>query len=198
MDVEAATILPAADLDGERSRLATLHQEAASVLPPLPAVLQHNDLGCWNVVVDDETFTVVDWESSRRAALPLWDLVYFLADALTAGRGDGKHERVGALLRGKLAASATLFGRVRAAAERLDVPPEAVGPIVTLAWLHHGTSAAKRAQVGAERGAQVGSPSVAAPLQQVATYWLTDPALGLAWTAYSGGATDVRSRVPDR
>ena len=198
VDVEAATILPPAELDGERSRLGALDQEAVTLLPPLPAVVQHNDLGCWNVVVDDETFTIVDWESSRRAALPLWDLVYFLADALTAGPGAGKHERVKALLRGELGASAALFDRVRAAAERLGVPPEAVGPIVTLAWLHHGTSAAKRADVGAERGAHAGAPSTAGPLQQVATYWLTDPALGLAWTAYAAAPSRVRSGARDR
>jgi hypothetical protein len=198
VDVEAATILPPAELDGERSRLAALSRESVTLLPALPAVLQHNDLGCWNVVVGDETFTVVDWESSRRAGLPLWDLVYFLADALTAGPGAGKHERVAALLRGELASSATLFDRVRAAAERLDVPPAAVGPIVTLAWLHHGTSAAKRADLGAERGAHAGAPSAAGPLQQVATYWLTDPALGVAWAAYTGAPSRVRSRAPGR
>ena len=45
------------------------------------AVAQHNDLGTWNVVADNGDFVVVDWENAREAALPLWDLLYFLGDA---------------------------------------------------------------------------------------------------------------------
>src|SRR6185437_8022169 len=49
-------------------------------LPPLRAVLQHNDLGTWNVVAGGQEFVLVDWENVREDALPLWDLLYFLAD----------------------------------------------------------------------------------------------------------------------
>src|SRR5207249_2997999 len=52
--------------------------ELVHSLPPIPPVLQHNDLGCWNIVVGDGSFTALDWESARSHGLPLWDLAYFL------------------------------------------------------------------------------------------------------------------------
>ena len=52
-------------------------------LPKLQAVLQHNDLGSWNIVVQPSGgFAALDWESARRHGLPLWDLLYFLVDVL--------------------------------------------------------------------------------------------------------------------
>ena len=52
-------------------------------LSGLPAVLQHNDLGTWNIISNGGSdFTAVDWESANPSGLPLWDLWYFLADAL--------------------------------------------------------------------------------------------------------------------
>jgi hypothetical protein len=186
VDLAAATELPPDGLAAEVARLAAINADVAGVLPPLPAVLQHNDLGCWNVLVRGEDFTVVDWESSRRAGLPLWDLVYFLTDALTAGPDAGKEDRVVALLRGELDVSQVLFTRLRSAAERMGIPLEAVGPIVTLAWLHHGRSARQRELVGAEHAAETRRSSAAGPLQQVARYWLADPMLGSRWRAFDG------------
>jgi hypothetical protein len=159
-------------------------------LPALPAVLQHNDIGCWNVHVRGDDFAVIDWESSRRAALPLWDLLYFLTDALAeqAARSDGleKNQAVPRLLRGRLAGSTILFERLRRAAERLDVPTSAVGPIATLAWLEHARSPDLRAQIASVHDAESGTARF--PLEQVASYWLTDPLLGAAWPAYAAPA----------
>lgn len=185
LGVATATRLPPAELEPELARLRGIRADVVDALPPLPAVLQHNDLGCWNILVRNDDFVVVDWESSRRAGLPLWDLVYFLTDALTAGADAGKADRVASLLRGELDSSGVLFARLRSAAELLGIPGAAVGPIVTLAWLHHGLSAAERAQVGSEHSAQTNAPSAAGPLQRVATYWLSDPALGVDWKAFA-------------
>ena len=199
VDVAGATSLPSTDLRAELERLDTsvLPQWSgqgaplglAAALPPLPAVLQHNDLGCWNVLVRGEDFTVVDWESSRRAGLPLWDLVYFLTDALTAltdpADGRAKEHVVAALLRGELPLSTALFTRVAEAAGQLGVPLTAVGPVVTLAWLHHGLSADARARAGAAHGATTGAASATGPLQRVASYWLSDPGLGVGWQAFA-------------
>jgi phosphotransferase family enzyme len=185
VELAAATRLPPGELAPEVARLAAIDADVAGALPLLPAVLQHNDLGCWNVLVHGDDFTVVDWESSRRAGLPLWDLVYFLTDALTAGPGAGKEDRVAALLRGELDASHVLFTRLRSAAERMRIPLDVVGPIVTLAWLHHGRSARHRGLVAAEHAAETRPSSAAGPLQQVTKYWLTDPALGTRWPAFN-------------
>jgi hypothetical protein len=160
-------------------------------------VLQHNDIGCWNVHVDGREFAVVDWESSRTAGLPLWDLLYFLTDALAiqAARSDGlgKEQAVPRLLRGELAASQVLFDRLRDAAERLDVPAAAVGPIATLAWLEHARSPDLRAEIASLQEAESGAGRF--PLEEVASYWLSDPLLGVDWPAYSSASRRTASRA---
>jgi hypothetical protein len=197
VELGRATARPAADLRPELRRLddevvplwAGAPPGLAASLPAVAAVLQHNDLGCWNILVEDSTFTVLDWESSRPSGLPLWDLVYFLTDALSGltapEDNQEKERRMLELLRGELVTSGLLFGRLAAAAAAFGVPANAVGPIVTLGWLHHGLSADARARRGSRQGATTGAPSSAGPLQQIADSWLSDPALGVAWTAFA-------------
>src|SRR5438132_878885 len=75
------------------------------------------------------------------------------------------------LLAGKSPDSAWLFRRVALAADALEIPRDAIGGIVTLAWLHHGLSGGVRADARAARGAS--SSSLApGPLQQLAAPWL--------------------------
>jgi hypothetical protein len=169
----------------------------ARALPPVPAVLQHNDIGCWNVHVDGGEFAVVDWESSRIAGLPLWDLLYFLTDALAEvsahSGGFGKEHAVPRLLRGELTASQILFERLADAAERLDVPAVAVGPIATLAWLEHARSPGLRAEIASVQEAESGVDRF--PLEEIASYWLSDPLLGVDWAAYSSASRRTASRA---
>jgi len=173
-------VVPAWVADGASAGLTAM-------LSAIPGVLQHNDLGSWNIVSDGETFTVVDWESTTGCGLPLWDLVYFLTDALTRLRAtssadvDGPHML--ALLRGELEESSVLFDYVRRAARELELPAETIGPIVTLGWLHHGLSANARAQRGRAFGAVTRGASQVGPLQKLARPWLADPALGVSWPA---------------
>jgi hypothetical protein len=158
-------------------------------LPPLPAVLQHNDMGAWNMVVDGTAFTVVDWESARRHGLPLWDLVYFLTDAL--GALDGavteaeQDEHARRLFRGELPSSEALFGWLRRAVAELGLPPDAVGPVVTLGWLHHGLSHLAR-DASLEQAAQGHGRAVPA-IERIAPLWLADPALGPTWERWRAG-----------
>ena len=201
--VGRATQLPPETLRQELERLDTAvvpawsadgaPQGLAASIRPIPAVLQHNDLGSWNILTDRQTFVVVDWESSCRAGLPLWDLVYFLTDALgflgSPSGGGPTTDASLALLRGDLDTSAFLFDRVRNAAAALKVQSDAIGPIVTLGWLHHGLSATARAASGAAHGAATGRPSATGHLQQLAQPWLSDPALGVTWAALR--ATDA-------
>jgi hypothetical protein len=155
-------------------------------LPPLPAVLQHNDVGCWNVVVGQAGFMLVDWESATAHGLPLWDLVYFLTDALAAldraWSPEAQDEHSQTMLRGESPRSPLLFGWVDRAARELDIPRDAVGPIVTLGWLHHGLSHRERAAEVDRMGA--GEPGLPAPATRLAEVWLDDPALGVEWRAW--------------
>jgi hypothetical protein len=185
------TAEPPAALEAERRRLAeeTLPrwastgapQDLVARLPALPAVLQHNDLGTWNVVVGPRTFTVLDWESARRHGLPLWDLLYFLADAvpLLDGARDLQERTDGALaaLRGDSPHSPLLFSWIRRAVKASATPAEAVGLLATLCWLHHGLSHRGRATTLERVASKVTIP----PVERIAPVWLADPALGPGW-----------------
>jgi hypothetical protein len=156
-------------------------------LPPLRAVAQHNDLGSWNVVAQDGDFVVVDWENVREAALPLWDLLYFLGDALVLLEGSGPPEqlpgRIVRLFAGEAPSSRLLFSWVRLAAEAAAVPLDAVGPIATLCWLSHSFS------IGAHNvdlATRTGDPPRAHGIEDVARAWLVHPALGPSWSVWRG------------
>src|SRR6266508_3246896 len=133
-------------------------------------------------IQDDEA--VLDWESARRPGLPLWDLLYFLVDALPLVEGARtpaeRADRALALLRGASVWSLMLFDWLRKAAAAAAMPPAAIGPVATLCWLHHGLSHVTRgrAATGIEPGASVSIP----PVERIAAGWLADPALGPDWS----------------
>jgi hypothetical protein len=190
------TIGSRADLEPERQRLlgevvvswahAGAGPDLVLDLPPLTPVLQHNDLGSWNVLVQRGDFTVVDWESSRAHGLPLWDLLYFLADALAlldgAAEGATRHTHTASLFRGDAPFSPLLFAWVRRAVGELQIPPHAVGRLATLCWLHHSLSHVQR------RGSlgRVGetAESTLHGTELVGPAWLSDPTLGPNWTRW--------------
>jgi hypothetical protein len=148
----------------------------------LPVVLQHNDLGPWNIVSDGgRDFTAVDWESANPSGLPLWDLWYFLAHALRLldrKDADGS-EAFARLFRGEAAGSPELFRWTRAAVDALGVPPETVGTLATLCWLHHGLSHRVRG-AAVDRHAP-GGDTLAPAAADYPRVWLSDPALGPGW-----------------
>ena len=172
-----------------RWRVSGASPDLVASLPPLPAVIQHNDLGSWNIVVDPGDFTVLDWESARERGLPLWDLFYFLADALAmldgSTSGDERHVHTMRLFRGELPSSAILFAWVRRAVAALDVPVEAVGKIATLCWLHHSLSHVHRS--GLLASYTDGSEGPIHGTEHVAGAWLADPFLGEGWDRWREG-----------
>jgi hypothetical protein len=166
--------------------VAEATHELVTGLPALHPVLQHNDLGSWNVLVRGSDFTAVDWESSRRYGLPLWDLFYFLADALALldgqATGETRHEHTISLFRGDAPSSELLFRWVRNAVQVLAVPPEAVGRIATLCWLHHSLShVGRRESLGRYTSS---SPSHLHGTELVASRWLADEALRHTWNRW--------------
>jgi hypothetical protein len=180
-------------LRDERRRLAEevlprwdLGPELVDELPPLPAVLQHNDVGSWNVVVGGDGFTVLDWEDAVRHGLPLWDLLYFLADA--AAQLDGATEPAAQiahfeqLFLGEAPSSGLLFRWTRALVEALELPVDAVGAIATLCWLQHGLGGELRARQASDPRPQahVGL----GVLRELAERWLRHPDLGSGWSRW--------------
>ena len=75
LQMNTTTAAPATALQPERQRLARdvlpawraygAPADLVERLPAVPAVLQHNDLGTWNVMTDGRAFMAVDWESAR-------------------------------------------------------------------------------------------------------------------------------------
>ncbi|GAC1587883.1 MAG: hypothetical protein NVS3B21_03170 [Acidimicrobiales bacterium] len=110
----------------------------------VPRSIQHNDLGSWNIVVGPDDFWAVDWEAADRAGLPLWDLLYFLADALvlldSTGSDDGDLRRTVELFRGERRLSHVLFERVRRLQMALGIDDRAVASMTELCWEHHSRS----------------------------------------------------------
>jgi hypothetical protein len=201
--IEAAreTAAPSDRLESERQRLGQevlpawrglgVPGDLVERVSDVPAVLQHNDLGSWNVIMRSESdFTAVDWESARAEGFPLWDLVYFLTDAIIHLDGASQPNLRDAhnlrLFRGELPSSAILFGWVRRYCEALSIPDEDVGPVVTLCWLHHGMSGGRR-RVAVEAYSSGSPVGEIADAERIARLWLTSPGLGPSWDARRRG-----------
>jgi hypothetical protein len=173
-----------------RWRELGVRSELVDEIPSLAAVAQHNDLGTWNVVADHSDFVVVDWENAREAALPLWDLLYFLGDALVLLDGsDGPEHapeelpaRLVRLFAGEARSSPLLFSWVRRAAEEAAVPPGAVGTIATLCWLSHSLSAGVQNMDLAALTPK--DPPRLHGIEGVARAWMAHPALGPTWSVW--------------
>lgn len=196
-----ATSVPAAELVGERERLerevlppwgAAVASDLVRHVEAVPGVLQHNDLGSWNLIVGPAGFHAVDWESAVRAGLPLWDLIYFLVDALVhldrAWAPEHREAHAARLLCGETDSSRVLFDWLARGVKALSILGAAVGPVVTLGWLHHGLSSVSRAALS-----HTIAPTSAAPVNEtfaewISRVWLTTPGLGPEWSAFSRSA----------
>jgi hypothetical protein len=152
-------------------------------LERVPAVLQHNDLGTWNVVVDGTGFTAVDWESARAAGLPLWDLLYFLSYAVVAVDRVAlpQHEQhLVDLFLGRGPSAPLLFRWVRRAVAELGIDADAVGRLATTCWLHHGRSHVRRDAAVRAAGGEPAEAITSLP-RRLARRWLREPGLGAGW-----------------
>jgi hypothetical protein len=193
LDVARETRAPNEALEDERRRLADdvlpswgFDRGLVDELPALPAVLQHNDVGSWNVVVSVRAFTVLDWEDAARHGLPLWDLFYFLADAslhLDGATDPGDHfER---LFLGEAPSSELLFSWTRTMVEALELSAEAVGRIATLCWLQHGVTGRWRAEDAQDPRPRPRAHVAEGVFHELAERWLQHPDLGVGWSRWA-------------
>lgn len=199
VDIARETAAPPESLEGERRRLrdevvpawAGFGVDVSLVddLPPIPSVMRRGDLGAWNVVVSDDDFTAVDWETAHLGGFPLWDLLYFMTDAFAhldgASSDEARDDHARALLRGDGPSSPILFEWVRRVVRASELPPEAVGRIATLCWMSVGLAHVRRG--AAARAVRPDADVRVPPAERIAPLWLADPALGPAWDAWRSG-----------
>ncbi|HEX6584377.1 MAG TPA: phosphotransferase [Thermoleophilaceae bacterium] len=192
--VSRETASPPATLSPERDRIAreVLPQYADQVdagfadqIPPIPSVFCHNDPSEENVVLGSHGLTVLDWEWAQSHGLPLADLVYFGTGVLRildgANREEDRAPHFVELMQGRAASSQRMFSWVARLSRALEVPPEAVGPVVTLGVLEHG-HASRRERHRFERA--TGAALAPALAERTANAWLSAPGLGPAWEAW--------------
>ena len=175
------TARPAAP--GERDELRAAHGELAACLERVPATIAHDDLGCWNVLVDEAGFGIVDWERATDAGVPLWDVWYLLVDAAALADGVPRSEReraVAEVFSGRHALSPLLFDVTRRVVSALGLDAAVVGQLATLLWHQHAHSyTARDAALVASGFAADDRFRFPEPVE-----WHRDPALGPGWDAW--------------
>jgi hypothetical protein len=144
--------------------LGALEARASRLLGrKLPLVVQHNDLGPWNVHRDEDRLMVIDWETeashgdfmAERIGLPMTDLVYFATHWLFEVRRLRTDDE-------QLEAFRDLFARgkqdtwtraVRQVLDRyateMDIAHEFIPFLVALTWIQRAND-----RLGRSRGAQ--------------------------------------------
>lgn len=195
VEVARETAVPAPALAGELERLRAEVLPAwagepcdpsfADRLPPLPASFQHNDLAEENLVFGSDGFLLLDWEWAQPRGIPVGDLVYFAVHVLRLVDGRMQEAERDAhfeeLVCGRAPSSPVMFRWLRELVATLALPPEAVGPLVTLSWLDRA-SVSRRERLRAERSS--GRALGEAYAERCARTWLTHPALGPTWTVW--------------
>jgi hypothetical protein len=186
IEIARETAAPPEALGPERERLERdIGEEAVRSIPPVPATFLHNDVAEENVVVSKDGFMVLDWEWAQLHGLPLSDLVYFgvhvlriIDGALTEAERDRHFLDV---LAGNAEGSPVLFHWIRELVAALELPPDAVGPLVTASWLDRG-----RLSLVEHRRAEAvgGGPLDPAFAERAALIWKREPALGPGWNAW--------------
>jgi hypothetical protein len=195
IDVAAETASPPESLEPERARLQAevlpfwgregAPPDLLDRLPAVQATFQHFDVAEENIVAGRGTFAVLDWEWAKPHGLPLSDLVYFGVHVLRivdGAQSEAERDRHFAdVMAGRAPSSPVLFGWIRDAMAALGLPPEAMGPLVTLQWLERGHLSRQERQ----RAEEVGGTPLGKPFaERAARIWLEDPALGPGWDAW--------------
>jgi hypothetical protein len=124
---------------GYADRLGRLSRELAGVRAPLAPA--HRDVTMVNVLLDDDAFGVLDWETAAPAALPFVDAPYAIVDAALAAAGDGD----------RLAAFARCFGEggpgrelVRRIGLAARIEPAVLSASFHACWLGHAVNELER------------------------------------------------------
>jgi glycosyltransferase involved in cell wall biosynthesis len=116
---------------------------------PIPLVIEHRDLGPWNILLNDSgRIQVLDWESAELRGLPGLDLIYFLAFAgFAVDRAESRTAKIESYRRSL--SHDTPTGRIREACLRrylevTKVSQRELQALTLMSWLVHTRSDFRR------------------------------------------------------
>ena len=130
----------------ERQVLAAAVARIGASAGPIPLVLQHGDVGSWNVLIgSDGEPTLIDWEAAVPYGMPLWDLFYFVRSAAVGvGRKNGTRDAL-AGAQHRLFEAGPMASLLAQAVDRFcagtGLDRELVEPLFQLCWLHRALKA---------------------------------------------------------
>jgi thiamine kinase-like enzyme len=173
-------------LRGELRELETLRMRLQAV----PGVLVHGDVGTGgNVFVDDDGFSIIDWETAAEPELPLTDVLPLLCNALAALRGHRRPtiaaQYVLRLCAGREADSPWLLSLVRSYCRQVGVPLDQAGALAALAWGYQASMRLVHQELVMRAGDEV--VDWLSPADAVARGWPSSPDLGTSWSALTAG-----------
>jgi hypothetical protein len=138
----------------EERRVLTDAVAALAEAPDLPLVLEHGDLGVWNVLVRlDGRPAVLDWEAGVPRGMPLWDLLYLLRSyAASSARTGSDRTRVAFdLMQGAPPLGDCLVEATGQYAASLRLDPSLLVPLLLTCWMHRAQKEASRREDGPYR-----------------------------------------------
>jgi thiamine kinase-like enzyme len=173
-------------LRGELRELETLRTRLQAV----PGVLVHGDAGTGgNVLVDDDGFSIIDWETAAEQELPLTDVLPLLCNALAALRGHRRPtmaaQYVLRLCAGREADSPWLLSLVRSYCRQVGVPLDQAGALAALAWGYQASMRLVHQELVMRAGNEV--VDWLSPADAIARNWPLSPDLGTSWSALTAG-----------
>jgi hypothetical protein len=151
----AAAIQPLVDrfaavwaISADERRALDRDLEVLARLERLPAVMVHGDAGTWNLVrTPSGSVGALDWEAAELAGPPLWDIERLAEAWAMLDRSGGPRSAMGRAIRHLVDGSAVtrvLGDAIRRSAAALEVPDEAIAPLVRLAWVARALKEANR------------------------------------------------------
>ena len=130
----------------ERAALTAAVDRIGASARPIPLVLQHGDVGTWNVLVSaDGEPILIDWEAAVPHGMPLWDLFYFVRSAAVGvARRNGTRDALAGAQRqlfelGPM--STVLVGAVDRFCTGAGLDRGLVEPLFQLCWMHRALKA---------------------------------------------------------
>jgi len=139
----------------------------------LPLVIEHGDLSHPNLMLLKQGgLGVVDWELADPLGLPVCDLIFFLTYVAFAARGANSGDDYLAAFHGAFFAhDAWARPYVRDYAERLQLSPQALAPLMVLVWVRYFAARLARLRHAGRASGRV-DPSTAAWLRADRYYLL--------------------------